>query len=255
MMPTLGQFGPITLRTYALLLDCAILVGLMTLAWQGWRLDREPAYWLDTGLGALVAGLVAARAGHVAIHWSYFSEHRGEMFEFWHGGLDWHGAILGGLIGLTVVARLRKLNFQQVSNTLVWVMPIGVMLVYVGCLMGSCAHGREVRSLADYPAPLVAELPDLYGVVAPRFTSQLYGALLGAVLFGVVVLLRHTRVRLWIALVLLGLGTFGIGFTRGDAVPMVGVLRLDQILDLGVAVVGAAGAALTLRQSIGAKDR
>ncbi len=247
MMPTVGQIGPITIRTYTLLLDLAVLIGLATLAWQAWKLDQKPAHWLDAGLGALAAGLIAARLGHVAIHWMYFSEHPSEIWEIWRGGLDWHTAVLGGLGGLAGICRLRKLGFWQVSDVLAWSLPIGVMLTYTGCLMTNCGHGREVRSLADYPALLVAELPDLYGITVPRFSSQLYGIALGAGMLGMVALLRRWPGRLWAALALLGLGAFGIGFTRGDAVPMVGALRLDQVFDLGVAVTGMVGAVLAHR--------
>jgi phosphatidylglycerol:prolipoprotein diacylglycerol transferase len=253
MMPTMGQIGPITIRTYSLLLDVAVLIGLAALAWRAWQLDQKPAYWLDAGLGALVVGLVAARVGHVAIHWAYFSEHPGEIWEIWRGGLDWHSAILGGLGGLAGVCRLRKLGFWQVSDALAWGLPIGVILTYSGCLMTSCGHGREVRSLADYPTPLVAELPDLYGITAPRFSSQLYGIALGVALLSVVALLRRWPARLWAALALLGLGAFGIGFTRGDAVPMVGSLRLDQIFDLVIAVTSIAVAVWVHRANRGEK--
>jgi phosphatidylglycerol:prolipoprotein diacylglycerol transferase len=171
----------------------------------------------------------------------YFSEHPNEIWEIWRGGLDWHGAILGGLAGLAGGARLRRLAFWQVADALAWGLPVGVILTYTGCLMTRCGHGREVRSLADYPAPLVAELPDLYGIVAPRFSSQLYGIVLGVALLAVVILLRRWPARLWAALALLGLGAFGIGFTRGDSVPMVGSLRLDQLLDLVIVAIGIAG--------------
>jgi len=242
MMPIVGPVGPIIIRTYTLLLDFAILVGLAALAWRGWEMGQKPAHWLDAGLGALVVGLIAARAGHVVIHWAYFSEHTNEIWEIWRGGLDWHAAILGGLAGLAGAGALRKLSFWRTSDALAWALPIGAALAYTGCLMTTCGYGREVRSLADYPAPLVAELPDLYGVVAPRFSSQLYGIALGVVLLAVVVLFRRQPARLWIGLALLGMGVFGIGFTRGDAVPMVGSLRLDQLLDLVVVLIGIAGA-------------
>jgi hypothetical protein len=62
-----------------------------------------------------------------------------------------------------------------------------------------------------------------------------------------VALLRRWPGRLWVALALLGLGAFGIGFTRGDAVPMVGSLRLDQLFDLAIAVIGIVVAALAHR--------
>lgn len=246
MISELGHLGPITIRTYTLLLDVALLLGLGVLAWRGWWSAETPARWIDAGLGAILGGLVLARLGHVAIHWTYFGEHGDEIAQVWKGGLNWHGAVIGGLVGLAAVGAWRGVPFRRAGDALALVLPLCAALVWAGCLMSTCGHGREVRSLADYPAPLVGELPDLYGVVAPRLASQLYGIVFGLVLLGVgwglSRIVRRPGVRLWITLALLGLGTFAIGFTRGDPILTVGPLRLDQVLDLGIVALGVIGA-------------
>jgi phosphatidylglycerol:prolipoprotein diacylglycerol transferase len=253
MMPSLGQLGPITLHTYTLLLDLALLIGLGALIWQGWRTNGEPARWVDAGLMALIFGIIAARAMHVSIHWTFFVEHQRQIVKLWRGGLDWHGAMVGGLLGLALGGLLRRVRYSLLTDTFAPVLPLCATIIHTGCLMASCGHGREVRSLADYPPLIAAELPDLYGVVAPRLASQLYGAVLGLVLLGVAYglarLIRRAGLRFWPVLALLGVGAFGIGFTRGDAVPLLdtalGALRLDQALDLGIAGLGIAGTVIT----------
>lgn len=246
MAPELWRIGPFTLRTYTFLIDLAVLIGLGALTWQGWRSERRPTAWLDAGLVTLAGGAIAGRMGHVAMQWGYFSAHPDEIVRVWRGGIDWHSAMLGGLAGLALGCRLWRINWRQALEALALSLPLGATLSYAACLMGSCAHGREVASLAFYPPFVAAELPDLYGIIAPRLNSQLLGIVLGlAVLVVVSRLGRLTRrpgLRFWIALALLGLGTFGIGFTRGDAVPMIGSLRLDQALDLGMVAIGMIGA-------------
>jgi phosphatidylglycerol:prolipoprotein diacylglycerol transferase len=159
--------------------------------------------------------------------------------------------VLGGLLALLLVCRMREVGFREISDTLAFILPMGAALTYTGCLMVSCGHGREVISLADYSSPIALELPDLYGVVAPRLASQLYGVVFSLLLIGVAGVLAwriaQAGVRFWLVLALLALGTFGIGFTRGDSVPMVGALRLDQVLDLLVAAGALVAAALAAR--------
>ena len=251
MLPELGRIGPVVLRTYTLLLDLAILVGLGLLALFGHFSGEKPSRWVDAGLGAIAGGIVLGRLGHVAIHWAYFSEHMVEIAQVWRGGIDWHGAVVGGLAALAVGCRLLGLNFRAVTDALSFILPMGAALTYSGCLMVSCGHGREVASLADYPRFLVAELPDLYGVVAPRLASQLYGVVLSLLLIVVAGILawrvQRQGVRFWIVLGLLGLIAFGIGFTRGDAVPPVGSLRLDQVLDLGIVALALTGTLIASR--------
>ncbi|GAB4473361.1 MAG: hypothetical protein Kow00124_12260 [Anaerolineae bacterium] len=248
MMPELGRIGPFVIRSYTLLLDLAILTSLGLLAWQGWRRGKRPVDWLDAGLAALVGGLLLGRAVHVAVHWAYFEGHLGEAAQLWRGGIDWHGALAGGLAGVVVYCRALPLSFRQVSDTLALLLPIGALLAFGGCLLSSCSYGREVMTLADYPPPLALELPDVYGVVSPRLASQVYGLVLSTVvLIAALVLTRLVRregVRFWIVLALLGGGVFAIGFTRGDPIPMLGSLRLDQMLDLLIAGAGIMGAVI-----------
>lgn len=253
MLSELGRIGPFVIRTYTALLDLAILAGLGIMAWQGKRIDNRPARRIDSSLAALVGGIVLGRLGHVLIYLAYFDDHTSEIVQIWRGGLDWHGAVLGGLLGLALSTRLFRLRFRQVSDVAAFILPLGATLIYTGCLMVSCGHGREVSSLSDYPPFLVAELSDLYGVNAPRLMSPLYGAvfslLLLAATFLFAGLIQREGIRFWLVLALLGLVAFGIGFTRGDAIPMIGLLRLDQLLDLGIVLVGIAGTLIATRDN------
>ncbi len=240
MAPELGRIGPLTIRTYTLFLDAAIIIGLLLMAWFGWQRDERPARWVDAGLLAIIGGLIVGRLGHVAIHWSYFSSQLIEVPQVWRGGLNWHGAVLGGVVTLWIYHKQMQVSWVTLLEAAALILPIGALFVYTGCLMVSCGHGAEVITLADYPPLIAAELPDLYGVVAPRLTSQGYGVALSILLLlsslGLAGVLQPRGLRFWIVLGLLSLGTFGIGFTRGDEVPMVGILRLDQVLDLLMAL-------------------
>src|SRR5574341_1354353 len=220
MLPELGQIGPFVIRTYTLLLDLGILAGLGVLTWHGWQTEDKAAEWIDTGLGGL-------------------------------GGIDWHAAMMGGLIGLWIMSVVRGVLFRPLTDVLSFVLPIEAILIYAGCLSTSCGHGREVPSLAGYPPLVVMELPDLYGVAAPRFTTQLFGMALGLLLLTLSLVLarmiRRRGVRFWIVLAALGLGAFGIGFARGDEIRMGGWLRLDQALDLTIVLIGLLGTLIAAR--------
>nr|MBN1229589.1 prolipoprotein diacylglyceryl transferase [Anaerolineae bacterium] len=179
MLPELGRIGPVVIHTYTVLLDVAFLVGLIALARRGLHTDQNPAAWVDVGLIALLGGIMGGRAAHVAVHWSYFSNHLGETYRVWLGGLDWHGAVAGGIPGLLLGARLRGVGWVDVLDVMSWVLPVGSILGSLGCLMSRCGYGREVATLADYPLVIASELPDIYGIVAPRLNSQLFAMAAG----------------------------------------------------------------------------
>lgn len=246
MLPVLARIGPMTLTTYTALLDVAILLGLAVLTRQGHRVDGRPTAWLDAGLAALAAGIAGGRLAHIALHWAYFAERPAEIFAVWQGGLEWHGAVLAGLLGAFIAARVMGLHWLEMTDALAYVLPAGAVMAFTGCLMARCAAGAEVASLADYPPLIVAELPDLFGIEAPRFATQFYGVLLALIVLGaaraLARIVKRPGVRFGLVLALLSAGAFGIGFFRGDAVTMVGPLRIDQLLDLLTAALGLAGA-------------
>jgi phosphatidylglycerol:prolipoprotein diacylglycerol transferase len=251
MLPELARIGSITIYSYTVLLDLALLIGLFLVTWHGWRNGDEPALWFDLSLIGLTAGILGGRLGHVAVHWLYFVEHPLEIPQFWLGGLEWHIAVVTGLIALLVECGRRRVSFGQMADTLALAFPIAVILIYTGCLLGRCSYGREVESLADYPPYLVAELPDMFGVIAPRWMTQVFGIVMGVLLLVAAFILlrrvRRTGVSFWMLLAALGVGTFALDFTLGDSILMLGPLRLDQILDLAIMLIGISGAYLALR--------
>ena len=246
MLPELGRIGPFVIRTYTLLLDAIIVIGLIALLMRGDREEERGSAWVDVGLAGVVAGLLGARAMHVAIHWYYFSENLTETWQIWRGGLEWHGAVLLAIPTMLGMAALRKVRWRSIAEVFAWLLPLGAIFIYAGCLSTSCGHGREVASLVEMPFPLAAELPDLYGVVRPRLISQLYGLVGSVVLLGISFPLRRLfkreGIRVWLMLGMLALLSFGVAFTRGDSAPPWRGLRHDQALDLlviGVSIVGA----------------
>ncbi len=253
MHPILAQLGPITLRSYTILLDAALLVGAISLALQGRRLERRPVEWLDAGLVAVVFGLIGGRAEHVLIHREYFAQAPTEIPQLWLGGIEWHLAALVGLGGLALGCRWRRVGWASALDALALAVPLGAALVFGGCWLGGYGYGREVQTLAAYPPGLAAESPDLYGLVAPRLNTQLFGVAASLiVLIGVALLARRVRqpgVAFWAALAAVALIDAALAFTRGDPVPMFGSLRLDAILALVVAVAAGAALAVGLRRA------
>jgi prolipoprotein diacylglyceryltransferase len=230
-VPSEIALGPFSLRTFTFALALAIITTiLLTL-----RRQERRGVWLDVCLGALAGGIVVARLFHVLLHWDYFADNIGEAFRLNAGGLDWHGAVLGGLIGLWLAARWRKLRFPAALDALTLALPLLALASWAGCLASACGYGAEVDTLAHYSPFVVSETPDIYGIVAPRYNTQLFGILLalGLLLITVLLFWRGWLVlrRFWLVLALLSLCLFVIGFYRGDAVPLIAGLRADQWLD------------------------
>ncbi len=237
-MPTpLTTIGPWTLQTYTLAL--ALAIGASA-AFGVLRAGRRAGALADVALGALAGGLALARLEHVLLNWNYFANNVHEAFQLNAGGLDWHGAAIGGLIAGAVAARWRRVDMRDVLDAMTLGLPLIALAAWYGCWAAHCAYGVEVDTLAHFPSWAVAEMADIYGIAAPRYNTQLFGQWLSAALLVVAAILlwRGWRRggRFWLILGLFSAGMFVIGFFRGDYAVMVNRLRLDQWLD---AIMGA----------------
>lgn len=245
--------GPITLRTFSLSLTLALLASLGLAALRrGWRLGDL----VDVCLAGFAGGIIGARLFHVLLQWAYFSDNLGEAFRLNAGGLDWHGAVLGGLSGLWLATRWRKLPLRATLDALTPAIPLLALAGWIGCYAVACGYGAEVDTLAHYSQLAASEIPDIYGIVAPRYNTQLFGVALAVVLMFITAVLfwrgwLYYR-RFWVVLGLLSVGMFVIGFYRGDEVPMMAGVRVDQGMDVFLTVIGIMGF-LFSRANVGAR--
>jgi phosphatidylglycerol:prolipoprotein diacylglycerol transferase len=254
-------FGPWTLQTFTLVVGLAIVlsagIGIQR-ARQGKLVSPSgsPVVLVtDSYLGALVGGVVVGRIFHVLLSWDYFRFNVQEAFNVSAGGLDWHGAVLGGLFGLYLITRWRKASFRDLLDPLTPALPLVGMAAWWGCLASACGYGQEVDNLSRYPAYAVTEAPDIFGIVAPRYNTQLYGVALSLLVLGLALLLLRLGwlrgSRFWVILLALSLGMFTIGFWRGDYSLYAFGLRADQVLDalLAAIAVGSLVSPLTFQRA------
>ncbi|NDJ78104.1 MAG: hypothetical protein GYB65_17790 [Chloroflexi bacterium] len=233
------EIGSLTVRHYTAWLSGGILLGLLLILWNGYRHDPDDiTRWLDVGLAAVLGGLAGARAVHVAVEWDYFTDHHDEITLIRLGGLSWHGALLTGIPAALALAWLRRVPIRAWTDALALAWPVGMVFTWQGCRKAGCGYGLEVTTLADFPDWQVAELPDVYGLYAPRLELHMAGMLLGGMLLLVMLLLAWQNwlpgVRLWLALALTALGMYIVGFFRADPAHTWYDRRADQVLDLAL---------------------
>jgi phosphatidylglycerol:prolipoprotein diacylglycerol transferase len=232
--------GPVTLPTFTFALVFAILASAGVALYRARENRGELA---DAYLAALVGGVIGARAGHVLLNWDYFAYNQNEIWRISSGGLDWHGAVIGGLVSLYLAARWHRLSWRDLLDSLVLILPVIALAGWWGCMAANCGYGIEVDTLANYPALIVAEVPDVYGIPAPRYNTPFFGMIFSLLMLALVWLLRWQgwliHRRFWLMLIIFSLGMFALGFWRGDHAVSIAGLRADQWLDAALVIAGA----------------
>jgi phosphatidylglycerol:prolipoprotein diacylglycerol transferase len=245
MSPVWFTLAWIDVPSFTALMVLALGAGLALTWGAARRADLPPAGVLDVALVAVLVGVIGARAGYVTVNWDYYRSHTNEIAQVWQGGLVWHSGLAGGVIGAAAASAWRKLDLRAVLSALTPGLMAGVALGWIGCYLAGAAYGREVFP-GDRRWFLAADLPDMYGLRNPRFATQLLGAAWAAVCFGmsnVECRMSNGRfaasgIRFAVAMMFYSAGMFVLGFTRGDAAPMLGAWRLDQVIDAGIVAAG-----------------
>jgi phosphatidylglycerol:prolipoprotein diacylglycerol transferase len=244
MYPTLFTIGNWSVPTYTVLLDLGLILGLLLTYFEGKRQLKDGALALDLGLWMVIGGIVGGRIAYVLANWQVFSEDWAQAIRIWEGGLSFHGAFLTGMLVMFVFSLLRlrdekRVSFWVLGDVITPGLALGITFGWAACLLGGCAYGSLGEGFG------YAVLPDLYGIAASRFATQLTGFAFSLVLFLGIWLLRgrwpFSGASFLMYLLLYFAGQFFLEFTRGDEALYFGPWRLAQWLDLGLALGAAVG--------------
>lgn len=198
----------------------------------------------DAGLWSLLGGLLGARFAFVLTHLGYYGSNPLGILQIWQGGLSWPGAAIGALLALYLHTQIMKRSFWDLADALAGPTVLLALGLWIGCQIDHCAYGVGVRS-----GPLAVVTADIFGVMIPRWPTQIAGAVFSALLLIGVVLLQdrfpHPGILASLTLALLAGMMLVLSLVRGDPVGAIWRLRLDT---LGAAIILiAALVALVLR--------
>tara|TARA_Y100000590_G_scaffold310237_1_gene350534 strand:- start:265 stop:1074 length:810 start_codon:yes stop_codon:yes gene_type:complete len=123
----------------------------------------------------LIFGIVlGGRLGYVIFYnFEYFSNNIIEIFKIWHGGMSFHGGLLGVAISILIFSKLKKNNFFKYSDVIACVAPIGL---FFGRL-ANFINGELFGKISNVPWAVI--FPE--GGNFSRHPSQIYEAILEGV--------------------------------------------------------------------------
>ncbi|MDD2325305.1 MAG: prolipoprotein diacylglyceryl transferase [Alphaproteobacteria bacterium] len=182
--PVLLSLGPLEIRWYALAYVVGFVAGIALCKKLALRFNQgiKPADYDDFLTWAIIGTLLGGRLGYVLFYQgAYYLEQPLEALKIWHGGMSFHGGMLGVIAAATLFARRRKFSFFAFTDVLAVVTPIGLGLGRLANFVNGELFGR----VTDAPWGVIFP----HGGELPRHPSQLYEAgLEGLVLFALLML-------------------------------------------------------------------
>ena len=188
--PILVDLGVIRVSWYGLMYIFGFLASYLLVRYQMKRkdfgvskLDVENLYFY------LILGLIiGARLGYVLFYnlKEYLADPL-EIFAIWHGGMSFHGGLIGVLIVGILFSWKNRKSFWKIADLFIVTAPIGLGLGRIGNFINGELYGR----VTQVPWGLIFPT----GGPHPRHPSQLYeSALEGGVLFFILWLLKDKKI-------------------------------------------------------------
>ena len=127
------RLGPYAISTYSLLFLCAFIVGGFVTWSEARRQHRATEAILRVALGALLGGLIGAKASMlVFLGWNTFVL---DLSSLWYSGQSWTGAFFGGYLGVLLVKRLTHINYST-GDVFALALPLAQSIGRLGNVLG-----------------------------------------------------------------------------------------------------------------------
>jgi len=248
--PILIEVGPFRLSWYGLMYVLGFVASYLLVRYQMKRKDfgiSKPE--IENLYFYLILGLViGARLGYVLFYdLKMYLQDPFEVIAIWHGGMSFHGGLIGVLLVGILFCWKNKKSFWGIGDLIIVTVPIGLALGRIGNFINGELYGRVTR------LPWAMIFPK--GGPLPRHPSQLYeSGLEGGLLFLILWFLKERKLKdgSLLAVFLIGYGAlrFFVEFFREPDVQLgfvLGPFTMGQVL-CSIMIVAGIGLLIYLQR-------
>ena len=134
--PVAFSIGPFVVRWYGIAYVAGFLCAALVL-WQvakRWKVRVDADSLLTVVLCAIVGVILGGRLGYVLVYGDgYYFSHPAEILAFNHGGMSFHGGLIGALLSGIVAARFTGIPYLTLAD-------MGCIAAPIGLFFGRCAN-------------------------------------------------------------------------------------------------------------------
>jgi phosphatidylglycerol:prolipoprotein diacylglycerol transferase len=240
--PIAISIGPLKVHWYGLM----YFFGFLSFIYLGKKqIVTKPWFKLnekmldDTFFYGALGVILGGRLGYVLFYQPvYYITHPDEIFAFWHGGMSFHGGLIGVLIGIYWATRKYKANWLHTMDFIAPLVPLGLFFGRIGNFINQELWGRPTELFWGMIFPSIDD--------TIRHPSQLYEAFFEGIVLFLILWIFSSKERATgqisaLFLILYGFFRFCIEFTRAPD-SFLGYfffdLTMGQLLSIPMVLVG-----------------
>ncbi|MEA2037462.1 MAG: prolipoprotein diacylglyceryl transferase [Nanoarchaeota archaeon] len=237
--PTLLTLGPLEIKYYGIIyvLGFVIAYFLIYHLAKERKLNINKDDVADLIFYIIIGTVVGARIFEVIVYNPvYYLSNPFEIIAVWHGGLSFHGGLMGAILAGYLYCKKKKIDFYEIADITVIPLAFGLFLGRIGNFLNGELIGR-VSNL-----PWCVKFKNYEGC---RHPSQLYESLKNLVIFSVLWFIQDKKLKkgvmFWSFILMYSTLRFFIEFVRAPD-PQLGLLALGltmgQWLNILMFIVG-----------------
>ena len=227
---------------YGILIMLGVILAVVYASAQSRQFGIRQDDLYDAVLFAVPLGIVCARIYYVIFEWEQYKDNLSEIFATWHGGLAIYGGIIGGIIVIVVLCKVKKIYVMDMLDLFASAVPIGQILGRWGNFFNCEAYGSSTTLPWRMVIGKTLEEAGATGNHPTFFYESAWN------LIGFIILYFSSKKRKYHGEILLlylgwyGLGRFFIEGLRTDSVYLWGTgIRVSQVVALICIIIGLGG--------------
>lgn len=145
---TLTVFG-FDIAFYGIVIGIGMLAGIAMATHVAKLTGQKQEDYVDVAIFGIIFGIIGARAYYVIFAWDMYRDNLLEIFNTRHGGLAIYGGVIGAVITVFVLSRVKKIPFGLMLDT-------GCFGLITGQMIGRWGNFFNREAFGDYTDNLFA---------------------------------------------------------------------------------------------------
>ncbi len=184
--PALLELGPLQIRYYGLFYALGFVIAYFLIPYlakiKGLSITKDDA--ADFLIYEIIGIVAGARLVYVFVYNPlFYFQNPFESIAVWHGGLSFHGGLIGAVLAAYLFCRKKKINFYELADIVVIPVALALALGRLGNFANAELYGRitNVSWCIDYSKnQFIQNLPS-----GCRHPAQIYASIKDLVIFAV----------------------------------------------------------------------
>ena len=192
--PVLLKLGPFQIRYYGLFYALGFVIAYFLICYLAKRkeLKIKKDDVADLLVYIIIGVVMGARLAYVIFYnIAFYVKNPFEIIAVWHGGLSFHGGLLGAIIAMYLFCRKKNIEFYELADIAVVPAALGLALGRIGNFTNAELYGRisNVAWCIDYSKnQFVNNLPS-----GCRHPSQIYESIKNLLIFSVLWFIKDKK--------------------------------------------------------------